>query len=117
MIIQGKVDPEFYSLSIDDRVKNLLSGDSIVCDQNGVAYLSDPEPIPFSTIHVTGICLGFENGNMLIQDEDDLEYPHNMDSAFFSEYDNLNEFDEFIGKEITFSYGILVEGRFKITLL
>ena len=113
--LEGKPWPDFHTLTINERLEKLMDGSAVIYDHNGEYDPNDH--LRMKTTHICGKCLGFNRrGDMLIEDKNDLENPHYMDSTFFTEYD-LSIFEKFKNKDILFSYGVLVEGKFKISLL
>lgn len=104
--------PDFFKLNVQERMDELLSGRVAICDESG--HLGAQ---PLGTITVRGKCLGFDNeGDMMIQDLKDLENPHYMDARFFVGEDR-HDLTKYVSKDIMFCYGIMIPGRYKITLL
>jgi hypothetical protein len=52
-------------------------------------------------VEVVGVCLKFEDGDLIINDDGDLT---NMDSSFFNEVDRKMILSTYIGKRVSFYY-------------
>jgi hypothetical protein len=106
---------DIYDKTPRERMDLLLSGQIKVCnsdgsfDQNSITFLG--------TTEVEGICLGFDDeGDLMIEDDMDMDDPQYIDSTFFGWGDH-HTIDKFKGKKIRFSYGVLVPGHYQIELI
>jgi hypothetical protein len=111
----GIVFNNFHLLTIEARLELILSGGGHLCDINGIYYPLLPQNM--TTTAVEGKCLGFSvDGDLLIENVNDLKNPYYMTNSFFGDED-LYKYLLYVGHKIRFSYGVLIEGSFTIRLL
>ncbi len=89
-----------------DRLTLLVSGVLHICDKYGRLVPESPEEYKTTVISGKVLCID-EAGDMVIQDDLDLEDPHYIDKSFF---DGLcpDWIESWIGLRVDFKYGPMV---------